>query len=34
VGSAGQPVELPPVDQRRDGSGAPLDVPITAIGVG
>ncbi len=34
VGSAGQPVDLPPVDQRRDGSGAPLDVPITAIGVG
>ncbi|HHW82248.1 MAG TPA: DNA topoisomerase IV subunit A [Actinomycetales bacterium] len=32
VGSAGQEVELPEVDQRRDGSGRPLPMPITSIG--
>ena len=31
-GRAGQPVELPPVDERRDGPGAPLSAPIDAIG--
>ncbi|QAY71253.1 DNA gyrase/topoisomerase IV subunit A [Xylanimonas protaetiae] len=32
VGGAGQPVDLPAADHRRDGSGAPLAAPITAIG--
>ncbi|MBO3093252.1 DNA gyrase/topoisomerase IV subunit A [Cellulomonas dongxiuzhuiae] len=32
TGSGGQPVDLPPVDERRDGSGAPLDAPVHAIG--
>jgi len=32
VGSAGQAIELPPPDERRDGSGRPLPSPITAIG--
>jgi DNA gyrase subunit A len=32
TGSAGQPVELPPVDERRDGPGAPLVVPVQAVG--
>lgn len=32
TGSAGQPVELPEVDERRDGSGAPLSAPPAAIG--
>ncbi|MBO3103588.1 DNA gyrase/topoisomerase IV subunit A [Cellulomonas fengjieae] len=32
TGSAGQPVDLPPVDQRRDGSGAPLLAPVHALG--
>ncbi|GEA89107.1 DNA gyrase/topoisomerase IV subunit A [Cellulomonas cellasea] len=30
--SAGQPVELPAVDTRRDGSGVPLAAPVHAIG--
>ena len=32
VGSGGQPVDLPEVDERRDGSGRPLAAPLTAIG--
>ncbi|MFD1719111.1 DNA gyrase/topoisomerase IV subunit A [Georgenia deserti] len=32
VGSGGQSVELPPVDERRDGSGQPLPAPVAAIG--
>jgi DNA gyrase subunit A len=32
TGSAGQPVELPPVDPRRDMSGTPLPAPVHAIG--
>ncbi|RMI09818.1 DNA gyrase/topoisomerase IV subunit A [Cellulomonas triticagri] len=32
TGSAGQPVDLPPLDDRRDGSGQPLAVPPVAIG--
>ncbi|WP_029287769.1 DNA topoisomerase (ATP-hydrolyzing) subunit A [Cellulomonas sp. HZM] len=32
TGSAGQPVELPPVDQRRDMSGVALGAPVHAIG--
>ncbi|GAA4433185.1 DNA topoisomerase IV subunit A [Georgenia halophila] len=32
VGSGGQSVELPPVDERRDGSGQALPTPVAAIG--
>ncbi|MFC4614504.1 DNA topoisomerase (ATP-hydrolyzing) subunit A [Cellulomonas algicola] len=32
AGSAGQPVDLPTPDPRRDGSGTPLTVPVHAIG--
>ncbi|HEY0186032.1 MAG TPA: DNA topoisomerase IV subunit A [Cellulomonas sp.] len=32
TGSAGQPVELPEPDDRRDGSGLPLAAPAVAIG--
>lgn len=32
VGSAGQAIALPEVDERRDGSGRALPTPITAIG--
>jgi DNA gyrase subunit A len=32
TGSAGQPVELPPVDVRRDMSGTALTAPVHAIG--
>ena len=32
VGSGGQPVEVPELDERRDGSGHPLAAPIAAIG--
>ena len=32
VGAGGQPVDLPEVDERRDGSGQPLTAPIVAIG--
>ncbi|NUU17927.1 DNA topoisomerase IV subunit A [Cellulomonas humilata] len=32
TGSGGQPIELPPLDQRRDGSGTPLTAPVHAIG--
>ncbi|WP_298456992.1 DNA topoisomerase (ATP-hydrolyzing) subunit A [uncultured Cellulomonas sp.] len=32
TGSAGQPVELPPVDRRRDGSGVVLPAPVHAVG--
>ncbi|MGO1279353.1 MAG: DNA topoisomerase IV, partial [Cellulosimicrobium funkei] len=32
TGSGGQSVDLPPVDQRRDGSGTPLASPVTAVG--
>ncbi|UNX53390.1 DNA topoisomerase IV subunit A [Georgenia sp. TF02-10] len=32
VGSGGQAVPLPAVDERRDGSGQPLPAPVTAIG--
>jgi len=32
TGSGGQPVDLPPVDERRDGSGVPLAAPVHAIG--
>jgi len=31
-GSAGQPLELGPVDPRRDGSGITLPAPVHAIG--
>jgi DNA gyrase subunit A len=32
TGSGGQPVDLPPVDARRDGSGTPLAAPVHAVG--
>ena len=32
VGSGGQAVELPEVDERRDGSGKALPVPVAAVG--
>ncbi|NTW39009.1 MAG: hypothetical protein HGA44_03845, partial [Cellulomonadaceae bacterium] len=32
TGSAGQAVELPAPDPRRDGSGTPLTSPVHAIG--
>jgi DNA gyrase subunit A len=32
TGSAGQPLDLPPIDPRRDGSGVPLPAPVHAIG--
>src|SRR5690625_4402777 len=32
VGSGGQPVDLPDVDERRDGSGQPLSAPVGGIG--
>ncbi|TNU76102.1 DNA topoisomerase IV subunit A [Miniimonas arenae] len=32
VGSGGQPVELPELDDRRDGSGRPLTHPVAGIG--
>ncbi|MCO7271590.1 DNA gyrase/topoisomerase IV subunit A [Cellulosimicrobium cellulans] len=32
TGSGGQAVDLPEVDQRRDGSGTPLASPVTAVG--
>ncbi len=32
VGSGGQPVDLPAIDQRRDGSGTPLSGPVASIG--
>jgi DNA gyrase subunit A len=32
TGSAGQPVELPALDVRRDMSGTPLAAPVHAIG--
>jgi DNA gyrase subunit A len=32
TGSAGQAVDLPPVDPRRDMSGVPLPAPVHAIG--
>jgi DNA gyrase subunit A len=32
TGSAGQALELPPIDVRRDGSGTPLHAPLHAIG--
>ncbi|WP_022916161.1 DNA gyrase/topoisomerase IV subunit A [Ruania albidiflava] len=32
VGSAGQAVELPEMDERRDGSGRPLSAPVTGLG--
>ncbi|MEE6286562.1 DNA topoisomerase IV subunit A [Georgenia sp. MJ173] len=32
TGSGGQPVDLPEVDERRDGSGRPLAAPVVAIG--
>jgi DNA gyrase subunit A len=31
-GSAGQAIELPEPDQRRDGSGVPLPAPVHTIG--
>jgi len=31
-GSAGQQIELPALDQRRDGSGTPLPAPVHTIG--
>ncbi|MEU4384082.1 DNA topoisomerase IV subunit A [Promicromonospora sp. NPDC023805] len=32
LGAGGQPVELPEMDERRDGSGTPVAVPIAVIG--
>ncbi|GGM23249.1 DNA topoisomerase (ATP-hydrolyzing) subunit A [Promicromonospora citrea] len=32
LGAGGQPVDLPAVDERRDGSGTPLPVPVAVIG--
>jgi DNA gyrase subunit A len=32
TGAGGQPVDLPPLDERRDGSGVPLSAPVHAIG--
>ncbi|UFU01618.1 DNA topoisomerase IV subunit A [Ruania suaedae] len=32
VGSAGQPVELPELDERRDGSGSALEAPVAGLG--
>ncbi|MFJ3406619.1 DNA topoisomerase (ATP-hydrolyzing) subunit A [Promicromonospora sp. NPDC090134] len=32
LGAGGQPVDLPEVDQRRDGSGTPIAVPVAVIG--
>ncbi|MFI2486480.1 DNA topoisomerase (ATP-hydrolyzing) subunit A [Promicromonospora kroppenstedtii] len=32
LGAGGQPVELPEEDQRRDGSGTPISVPVAVIG--
>ena len=32
VGAGGQPIDLPPVDHRRDGSGTPLPGPLASIG--
>ncbi|MFV0425732.1 MAG: DNA topoisomerase (ATP-hydrolyzing) subunit A [Beutenbergiaceae bacterium] len=32
VGSGGQPIELPPVDDRRDGSGTALAAPVAGLG--
>ncbi|ROS72993.1 DNA topoisomerase (ATP-hydrolyzing) subunit A [Cellulomonas sp. PhB143] len=32
VGAGGQPVDLPPEDDRRDGSGTPLASPVAAVG--
>ncbi|WP_147917317.1 DNA topoisomerase (ATP-hydrolyzing) subunit A [Ruania zhangjianzhongii] len=32
VGSAGQAVELPELDERRDGSGRPLGAPVAGLG--
>lgn len=32
LGAGGQPVELPDVDERRDGSGTPIAVPVAVIG--
>ena len=32
VGGGGQPVDLPDLDERRDGSGRPLVVPVAGIG--
>lgn len=32
LGAGGQPVELPEVDERRDGSGTPIAVPVAVIG--
>ncbi|GAB3157805.1 DNA topoisomerase IV subunit A [Myceligenerans halotolerans] len=32
LGAGGQPVELPEIDERRDGSGTPLETPVTVVG--
>ncbi|MFE7503936.1 DNA topoisomerase (ATP-hydrolyzing) subunit A [Promicromonospora sp. NPDC057488] len=32
LGAGGQPVELPEEDERRDGSGTPISVPVAVIG--
>ncbi|MBL0885641.1 DNA gyrase/topoisomerase IV subunit A [Myceligenerans indicum] len=32
LGAGGQPVELPETDERRDGSGTPLETPVTVVG--
>jgi DNA gyrase subunit A len=32
AGPAGQPVPLPPLDPRRDGSGTPLAAPVSGLG--
>ena len=32
VGSGGQPIELPAVDERRDGSGVALPAPVAGLG--
>lgn len=32
VGAGGQPIDLPDIDERRDGSGSPLSTPLAFVG--